>query len=124
MATAVLSIESGKAEYYPLSYPDYAQNAQTVKTETVIKITTREQSRESIGRLTKQLAKLEEAITQKEIELAEHREKRYDPEYYHDHAKMDELNDKIDVIHNELNAVLKDWELMSSKIQELEKPKK
>jgi len=123
MASAVLSIENGKADYYPLSYPEYAQNATVEKAAPVIKMTTREQSRASFGRLTKQLIKLEEAITQKETELAEHREKRYDPEYYHDNAKMALLNEQIDVIHNELNAVLKDWELLSSKIQELEKDK-
>lgn len=124
MATAVLSIENGQADYYPLSYPEYAQNAQIVKAEPVIKVATREQSRVSIGRLTKQLAKLEEEITLKETELAEARELRYDPEYYHDHANMAKLNDRIDVIHNQLNAVMKDWELMSSKIAEMEKEKK
>jgi hypothetical protein len=35
---------------------------------------------------------------------------------------MNLLNDQIDQIHNELNAFLKDWELVSSKIQELQKP--
>ena len=123
MANAVLSIENGKADYYPLSYPDYAQNLTPVKAEPVIKGVHRDQSKESIGRLTKALAKLEETITLKETELAQHRDLRYEPLYYHDHAMMAELNDKIDVIHNELNAALKDWELVSSKIHELEKEK-
>ncbi len=123
MANAVLSIENGKADYYPLSYPDYAQNLTPVKVEPVIKGVHRDQSKESIGRLTKALAKLEETITLKETELAQHRDLRYEPLYYHDHAMMAELNDKIDVIHNELNAALKDWELVSSKIHELEKEK-
>ncbi len=126
MATAVLSIENGQADYYPLSYPEYASNTMTVKSEPIIKVSHRTSSRESIGRLTKQIIKLEEMITQKETELESFREKRYEPEYYHDHAQMDQLNEKIDMIHNELTAYLKDWELLSSKIQELkdEKPNK
>jgi ATP-binding cassette subfamily F protein 3 len=123
MATAVLSIENGKADYYPLSYPEYALNTVEVKSEPLIKGTHRDQSKESIGRLSKQLIKLEESITLKEAELQEYREKRYDPAYYHDQAQMNLLNDQIDQIHNELNAFLKDWELVSSKIQELQKPK-
>ena len=126
MATAVLSIENGKADYYPLSYPEYALNTTIVKSEPIIKSSHRDTSRESIGRLNKQIIKLEGMITKKETELESYRNKRYEPEYYHDHAQMDQLNEKIDMIHNELNAHLKDWELISSKIQELkeEKPNK
>lgn len=123
MATAVLSIDAGKADYYPLSYAEVVENIQPATNDPVIKMTTREQSRESIGRLTKQLTKLEETITQKETELEEHRELRYDPAYYHDHAKMAQLNEKIDIIHNELNAAMSDWELLSAKIHQMEKDK-
>ena len=109
-----------------MSYPEYALNSTPIKSEPVIKISHRDTSRESIGRLNKQIIKLEEMITKKETELELYRDKRYEPEYYHDHAQMDQLNEKIDMIHNELNAHLKDWELISSKIQELkdEKPNK
>ncbi len=124
MANAIINIENGKASYYPLAYPEFTQITDATKTEPVIKNVQRTQSKDSIGRLSKQLEKLEEAITLKETELETFREKRYEPVYYHDHALMAQLNDQIDVIHNELNAYLKDWELLSSKIQDLQKNNK
>jgi len=53
-------------------------------------------------------------ITAKEEELEEHRSLRFEPEYYHDYQKMNELNEKIDDIHNELAHLYEEWEQLNS----------
>ncbi|MFQ8583323.1 MAG: hypothetical protein ACLSA6_12770 [Holdemania massiliensis] len=34
------------------------------------------------------------------------REKRFDPEYYHDYQKMNELDEQIDDLHNEIEHLM------------------
>ncbi|MBR0230160.1 MAG: ABC transporter ATP-binding protein, partial [Erysipelotrichaceae bacterium] len=53
---------------------------------------------------------LEKQIDRAEKELEELRNLRYDPEYYHDYRKMDELNDRIDEKHNEIAHLMEEWE--------------
>ena len=38
------------------------------------------------------------------------REKRFDPEYYHDYRKMNELDSQIDDLHNEIEHLMQRWE--------------
>lgn len=49
---------------------------------------------------------LEEA----ELDLESLRELRYEPEYYQDYQKMEELDQQIDDKHNEINALMNEWE--------------
>ena len=119
MANAVLEINQGQALYSDLGYAQFSENKAQVETSIHDeKKAQQAPTRESVGRLKKQLAKLEEAITEKEDQLAQHRELRFDPQYYHDHAQMRQLDEQIDTIHNELSALLADWEALSAKISE------
>ena len=45
-----------------------------------------------------------------ESELEELRNKRFEPEYYQDFRKMDQLNEKIDDKHNEIAHLEQEWE--------------
>lgn len=117
MAKAVLNIEDGNATYYPLSFEEVTQGQEIkIQTEEVM-ITPKESSKQSKSRLEKQLKKIEEAITLKEEDLEMARELRYEPDYYHDHHKMKELDAKIDDIHNEIAALMKDWESLHESIE-------
>ena len=119
MANAVLEIDQGEAVYTDLGYAQYTEAKTNSDNErTNEKKSDQTPQRESVGRLKKQLAKLEEAITEKEDQLAEKRELRYDPHYYHDHNNMRELDEAIDLIHNELSTLMADWEALSAKIAE------
>lgn len=60
--------------------------------------------------LEKTIVKIEKKITKAEEKLEILRDNRYDPEYYHDFEKMNDLNDKIDDKHNEIARLLKEWE--------------
>jgi chromosome segregation ATPase len=119
MANAVLDINQGQAVYTQLGYAQYNEAKSTAEEgESSAKKGDQPVIRESVGRLKKQLVKLEEAITEKEEELATQRDLRYDPHYYHDHTHMRELDERIDGIHNTLNALYADWEALSAKIAE------
>ena len=59
----------------------------------------------------------EKKIAEKEEELEALRELRFEPEYYHDYQKMDELDNKIDDVHNEIERMMKDWEEYSEEME-------
>ena len=52
----------------------------------------------------------------KEEELEMLRELRFEPEYYQDSRKMNELDQQIDDVHNEINAMMELWEEYSEMI--------
>ena len=56
------------------------------------------------------IKKLEEEISQMEELLEEKRDLRYEPEYYQDSRKMQELDEEIDDIHNQIHALEVKWE--------------
>lgn len=117
MAKSVLSIEAGQAQFYPLTFDEIQE--QVKESEPVQKKAEKAQERSlSRSRQLKQLSKLEEAITLKEEELEIAREKRFDPFYYHDHNNMKALDDEIDGIHNQINALMKEWESIHESIEE------
>ena len=57
------------------------------------------------------LRKLEEEISELENLLEEKRNLRYEPEYYQDSRKMQELDEEIDEIHNKIHAAEEKWEI-------------
>lgn len=117
MAKAIINIEDGIAAYYPLEFNQVQEQleTQTIAQQVVIEPT--ESKKQSLSRLKKQLLKIEEAITLKEEELEIARDLRYEPDYYHDHSKMKELDHQIDAIHNEIAGLMKDWESLQESIE-------
>ena len=56
------------------------------------------------------VVKLESLLEEAEADLEALRELRFEPEYYQDFRKMEELDAQIDDKHNEINALMKEWE--------------
>jgi len=56
------------------------------------------------------IAKLETLLEEAEKDLESLRELRYEPEYYQDYRKMEELDSQIDEKHNEIANYTKEWE--------------
>lgn len=108
LATAILVIDDGKATYYPLTYNEYMHKEpiQVVKAKEV-KVEEKPKRQINYG---KEISKLEKKIEAKEKELEELRELRFDPEYYHDVKKMDDLDAQIDDVHNEIEHLMAQWE--------------
>ena len=108
LATAILVIDEGKATYYPLTYAEYS-NKTLIETETKEIETTKPKPTKPINYASK-IKKLEAMIAKKEEELEALRELRFEPEYYHDYQKMNELDSTIDDIHNEIEHLMTQWE--------------
>ncbi len=111
IATSILVIDEDQAIYYQLNYDEYTnkESVSPVIVQTSDK-QTKEKKKVSKTNDTKELAKLEKKIAEKEQELALLREKRFDPDYYHDYQKMNQLDEEIDLVHNEIEGLLKNWE--------------
>ena len=65
----------------------------------------------------KAVRQLEEKIALKEQELEELRSLRFEPEYYHDFKKMNELDERIDALHVEIDHLMETWESYSEHLE-------
>jgi ATP-binding cassette subfamily F protein 3 len=120
MATGVLHIESGEANYFPLKFEEFSEIPKEVPPETIAR-EVKQTKQNQVKDLKKELAKLEKSISIKEDELEELREKRFDPHYYHDYKNMQLLDDQIDSVHNEIASFMQVWEALSEELDKVGK---
>ncbi len=119
LATSLLVLSDGGAEFLPMTYAEYMEKTearQAVENRSRQNEKAQAQSRNrqlSPEALRRQIARLEEQITAKETELEEKRNLRFEPEYYHDFQKMNELDETIDVLENEIASLMNQWEELS-----------
>lgn len=114
MANRILKMEADKSSVYDLTYEEYLEKAkndelvesvQEVKEQPATKV-----SFQDSKALKNRVAKLEKMLEEAELDLESLRELRYEPEYYQDYQKMEELDQQIDDKHNEINALMNEWE--------------
>ena len=122
LATGLLIMENGGAEYLPMTYDEYVAEKNGIpapepkKQEAAAPVIPEKPAEKMLSPDGKkrEIAKLEKQITEKEQDLEAHRALRFEPEYYQDYQKMNELDEKIDDIHNELAHLYEKWEEMNS----------
>ena len=120
LATSLLVMEDGKAEYYPLTYAEYEEYRKgnevlpAAPAEKPAEETAPAEKRLSPEGMRRQIEKIERKITEKEALLEEKRALRYEPEYYQDFRKMNELDEEIDQIHNDLANLMETWEKLNA----------
>ena len=115
LATGLIRFEDGKAEFINQTYDEYMESDEAKplfdekheQQESSSEKTRRQISPEARRR---EIAKLEKQITEKEAELEDMRALRFEPEFYQDYTKMNELDQDIDDIHNEIAQLEKRWE--------------
>ena len=61
----------------------------------------------------RRLAAVEKKITETEAELEKLRELRFNPEYYQDYTKLNELDEKITALENDTARLMDEWEELS-----------
>lgn len=114
IATSVLYLENGHTTLYEDGYKDYIDtNKKTSLKENLetVKETKEEVKLKDLKQKPKyNIKKLEEQISIMEDLLEEKRALRFEPEYYQDSRKMQELDEEIDDIHNEIHALEVKWE--------------
>ncbi len=111
IATSCLVIDKDKVTYYPDGYKDYIDEKK--KTELKKEAETKKENKplkELKQRPKYNLKKIEEEISMLEGLLEEKRDLRFEPEYYQDSMKMQELDEEIDEIHNRIHAATQKWE--------------
>ena len=126
LATGLVKFENGKAEFIDSTWDEY-EAGEVTKASMVMETekkapeeenkaqeTRRQLSPEAVKR---EIKKLEQQITEKEAELEDLRDLRYEPEYYQDYQKMNLLDQDIDDVHNELAHLYKRWEELSEEAQ-------
>jgi ATP-binding cassette subfamily F protein 3 len=121
LSTRMLVLSPGKAEEIPMSYREYMADhekepqkaEEKKKDETPLKNKGKETVMSPELR-QKEITRLERKIDTKEKELEASRALRYEPEYYQDYRKMEELDAHIDDIHNELAHLYARWEELNS----------
>lgn len=121
IATSCLLLENGQATYYPDGYKDYIDEKKKVvvsedngKGDVVTKPIKNAKPKAKYN-----LKKIEARISELEELLEEKRDLRFEPEYYHDHAKMQALDEEIDDIHNLLHHEMEDWEAAMEEKEEM-----
>lgn len=118
LATGLVKFENGKAEYLDMDWNTYEESVvngkelKEKKEEVTVNKTSSKDTRRALSpdARRREIAKLENQITEKEQELEEMRALRFEPEYYQDYQKMNELNEDIDDIHNEIAHLEQRWE--------------
>ncbi len=109
VATSCLVVENGKMVYYPDGYKDYIDTNK--KIEEVKEKSEKVDLKVVKARPKYNLRKLEEEISNLENLLEEKRALRFEPEYYQDSRRMQELDEEIDDIHNKIHAAEEKWEI-------------
>ena len=111
-ATKILEIRDGKTTLYDGSYAQYLEGAAAPVKEEV-REEKKPEARVSFQdqkALKNRIRKLEELIAREEEKLETMRELRYEPEYYQDYRKMEELDAQIDDQHNVIAGLYREWE--------------
>ena len=108
IASSILVIDDNDVTYYPYGYEEYA-NKEVVE---IIEKPVIKEVKQSIKPINakREIVKLEAKIQELEELLEEKRELRFEPEYYHDYQKMNELDGEIDDIHNQIENLMNKWE--------------
>ena len=124
IATSVLLLEDGKTTLFEDGYKDYIDTSKKER-QNESKAETKEEKEPVKLKDLKQKPKyniknLEEQISIMEDILEEKRALRFEPEYYQDSKRMQELDEEIDDIHNEIHALEEKW----SEAMEFEEAKK
>jgi ATP-binding cassette subfamily F protein 3 len=120
LATGLLVLEDGKASFFDGTYQEYSEKkaAEAQGTVTAAKPQTVQEKKKaqplSPESRRRMISSLEKKITAKEEELEAMRQLRFEPEYYQDYQKMNDLDQDIDDIHNELAHLMDEWEELNS----------
>lgn len=112
MATSILEIKDGKNELYPYGWQQYLEKEET---DATVKKEEKKQKEATAPRKrvsSTEIKRIEAKIEEKELELEEARALRFEPEYYQDGIKMNELDNHIDDLVNEVAALMQKWEEM------------
>ena len=111
MASRILEMDQ-ESKVYDLTYEEYCQKKIENTLIESVKVEKNESQKtfQDMKALKNRVVKLENLLEEAEKDLEALRELRFEPEYSQDFQKMDQLNECIDLKHNEINSLMKEWE--------------
>ena len=111
MASRILEMDQ-ESKVYDLTYEEYCQKKIENTLIESVKVEKNESQKtfQDMKALKNRVVKLENLLEEAEKDLEALRELRFEPEYYQDFQKMDQLNECIDLKHNQINSLMKEWE--------------
>ncbi len=119
LATGLLILNDDETtEFFDGTYEEYMER---IKEKTIIQkaeapkasVQKDEKKRLSPEGRRRRLAAVEKKITETEAELEKLRELRFDPEYYQDYTKLNELDEKVAALENDTARLMDEWEELS-----------
>ncbi len=117
LADRLLILDDNSAEFFEGTYQEYSDRrkeqenaARTPQPSEAPKAPKRNLSPEGRRR---RLAAIEKTITEKENRLEECRQLRFEPEYYEDYTKLNDLEAEIAELDEEIAALMDEWEELS-----------
>ncbi len=117
LANKLLVLDDDKAVFYEMTYQEYEEMKKAAQAgeETAPKEAgnRKEERRLSPDSLRREIARVEKQITEKEELLEKKKALSFEPEYYHDFRRMNELEKEIGEIHDELTDLYAKWEMLS-----------
>ncbi|OCN04529.1 ABC transporter ATP-binding protein [Erysipelotrichaceae bacterium MTC7] len=110
LANGILKIDDGVAVYQPLSLSEFHEKEKAqVVVESKIDTKAKKEKPKHIN-YGREVSRLEKKIAKAEEELEALRELRFEPEYYQDANKMNELDEQIDDVHTQISQMMELWE--------------
>ena len=121
LATGLVILNDDEtAVYFDGTYEEYTESLKTQQTvskaESPKQQTAKNEKRLSPEGRRRRLAAVEKKITETEAELEKLRELRFDPDYYQDYQKLNELDEKISQLESEDADLMNEWEQLSEEL--------
>ena len=123
IANKILSFENSKTKFYDCNYEEYLDK----KSKEIIEEMPKEKKEKKVyinplkekDKLERKIKKLEEEISKKENEIDLLKQELTKEEIYSDYIKVGEVQEKIDVLNQELETNMLLWEEMQEELEEL-----
>ena len=123
IANKILSFENSKTKFYDCNYEEYLDK----KSKEIIEEIPKEKKEKKVyinplkekDKLERKIKKLEEEISKKENEIDLLKQELTKEEIYSDYIKVGEVQEKIDVLNQELETNMLLWEEMQEELEEL-----
>ena len=118
LATSLLILDETGAHFFSGTYQEYTDSKKEEQAAAVSSVMKKAEPAKEKKRLSpegrrRRIAYIEKEITDKENALEEAQNLRFDPAYYEDYKKLNELEEKIENLQTDIARLMDEWEELS-----------
>lgn len=126
VSDCILDFENRKTKFYPYGYEEYIEKKSLETQETII-IQKQEKIKKQVysnplkekDKLERRIKKLEEEISKKEEEILNLKKELLKEDIYSDYMKVTEIQEKINILNQELEENMKLWESAEGELEKI-----